>query len=64
MTPTYRSAPTMLCYAPARTFLDAAAALSHARTAAAAFRVGYQVWEVLAGRPRRLASFAPPRVGR
>ena len=59
MNPTYRSAPTMLCSAPARTFPDAAAALEHARKSADAHRVGYSVYEVLAGRPRKLAAYPP-----
>jgi hypothetical protein len=59
---TYRSAPVMQCYAPAKAFSDAANALRHAREAANAFGVGYAVFACLNGRPKRLATFAPPLI--
>ncbi len=58
----YRSAPTMLCYAPAKTFRTALEACLYARAAADAYRVGYQVYEVLAGRLRRVAAYEPQPV--
>ena len=48
--PTYRPAPTMLCYAPAKSLPSALEACLYARAAADDYRVGYQVYEVLAGR--------------
>jgi hypothetical protein len=57
---TYRSAPVMQCYAPAKAFPNAPDALRHAQEAANAFRIGYAVFECMNGRPKRLATFAPP----
>ena len=57
---TYRSAPTMQCYAPAKVFHDAVAALLYARQSADAFRVGYGVYRVLAGRLLHLWTFPAP----
>ena len=62
MQPVYRVAPTMLCYAPAKAFPDAVAALEYARDAADGFRVGYVVYRVLAGRLLRLAAYEPQPV--
>jgi hypothetical protein len=56
---TYRSAPSMTCNAPARSFPDAAAAIDHARAAASAFKIAYMVYEAGAGRLRLVARFAP-----
>jgi hypothetical protein len=61
--PIYRSAPTMLCFAPAKTFKTALEALQHARQACAAFRVGYGVYESLAGRLKHLQTFRPTPKG-
>jgi hypothetical protein len=55
----YRSAPSMQCNAPSKAFPTAPEALRHARKAADAFQVGYQVYEVQDGRPRRLGTFQP-----
>jgi hypothetical protein len=57
----YATPSAPCCGATAKTFPDAQAALEYARTAADAFRVGWTVWRVLAGRPTRLAAFAPGR---
>ena len=62
MQPTYRAAPAHLCYAPAKTFPTALEACLYARAAADAYRVGYQVYEVLAGRVRRVAAYEPQPV--
>jgi hypothetical protein len=55
----YRAAPSMRCQCPARSFSDAQDAHQYARNAANAFQVGYVVFRVLAGRPVRLATYAP-----
>jgi hypothetical protein len=57
---TYHASPASQCYAPAKWFTTAGEALDYARNAAATFHVGYSAWEIIAGRPRRLATFAPP----
>ena len=59
MQPVYRVAPVTLCYAPAKAFPDALAALQYAQEAADGFRVGYVVYRVLAGRLLRLAAYEP-----
>ncbi len=59
MQPTYRAAPAFRCYAPPKVFRDAQDALDFARAAADAYRVGYTVWRVLAGRLKRVAALAP-----
>jgi len=50
----------MQCYAPAKVFHDAVAALLYARQSADAFRVGYGVYRVLAGRLLHLWTFPAP----
>ncbi len=60
--PTYHAAPTMTCSAPAKSFPRPLEACQFARLAADAFRVGNCVYEVLAGRPKRLA-ITPEREG-
>jgi len=62
MQPIYRVAPTMLCCAPAKTFPTAVEALRYGREAADAYRVGYVVYRVLAGRLLRLAAYEPQPV--
>ena len=59
MQATYYSTPAAPCSASARSFPDAAAALEHALKAAAAHRVGWVVWRIVAGRPHKLAVFSP-----
>ncbi len=61
MRPTYRAAPTMSCFAPAKSFALPLEACQFARQAADAFRVGYQVYEVLAGRLKCLGTFRPAK---
>ncbi len=56
---TYHASPLMLCYAPAKWFTTAADALEYARNTAKTFRIGYSVWEIQSGRPRRLKTFDP-----
>ncbi len=55
----YHVSPAMQCAAPAKWFTTAADALDYARDAAAMFRIAYTAWEIQAGRPRRLKTFAP-----
>ena len=62
MRPVYHVAPTMRCSAPAKAFPGAVEALRYAREAADAYRVGYVVYRVLAGRLLRLAAFEPQPV--
>jgi hypothetical protein len=52
--------PACRCLAPSRAFPDARAALRYARDAAAAFRVGYAVYRVRAGRPTLLRAIPCP----
>ncbi len=59
MQPNYHAAPAGRCFAPAKWFTDERKALEFARDAADAFRVGYTVWRVQAGRPKRLAAYSP-----
>ena len=60
MTPTYYATPAGPClHAAAKSFSDADDARRHAQEAADAHRVGYVVFRVLAGRPRRLAAYSP-----
>ena len=58
MRTTYYAAPAGRCFAPAKWFADEQKALEFARDAADAFRVGYTIWRVLAGRPSRVAACA------
>ena len=62
MQPTYRAAPAHLCYCPANTFVSPLEACLYARAAADAYRVGYQVYEVLAGRLKCVAACFPVKV--
>ena len=62
MQPTYYAAPAGRCFAPAKWFAEAEKALEFARHAADSFRVGYAVWRVLAGRPKRVAIYSPSLV--
>ena len=55
----YRSAPTMLCYAPAKTFCTALEALRYARASSDRFGVGYGVYESVGGRLKHLQTFRP-----
>jgi hypothetical protein len=57
----YYSTPAVRSFAPAKTFRNALAAHRHAREAANAFRVAYQVWELSAGRLLRRGYFPAPR---
>ena len=59
MQPTYYAAPIGRCFGPAKWIADEQKALEFARNAADAFRVGYTVWRVLAGRPKRVAAYSP-----
>jgi hypothetical protein len=59
MEASYYAAPAVRCFAPAKWTADEQEALEFARNAADAHRVGYIVWRVLAGRPHKLAAFAP-----
>ena len=52
----------MTCGAPAKSFSRPLEACQFARQAADAFRVGYCVYEVLAGRLRRVAASEPQPV--
>jgi hypothetical protein len=57
----YHSSPAMQSrYARGGTFPTAQEALRHAQNASDAFCIGYAVYECLDGRPKRLATFAPP----
>ena len=62
MQATYRAAPTMLCYAPAKSFPSAWRRACTPAAAADAYHFGYQVYEVLAGRLRRVAAYEPQPV--
>ena len=50
--PTYRAAPEMMCFAPAKSFSRPENARRFARETADGLGVGYQVWEVSGGSPR------------
>ena len=57
----YHSSPAMQShYAHGGSFTTAQEALRHAQNASDAFCIGYAVYECLDGRPKRLATFAPP----
>ena len=58
--PTYAAAPGGQSYAPARAFSRPQEAVSFARRAAKAFRVGYAVWGRSGGRVHFLRAFPAP----
>jgi hypothetical protein len=56
--------PDRRCHAPGKSFTDAARAVRWAGVATEQYRIGYVVWRLVGGRPRRLKTFAPRKGGR
>jgi hypothetical protein len=53
--------PERHCRAPGRNFADAGRALQWAQVATNRYKIGYVVWGLDGGKPRRVRTFYPSR---